>query len=86
MSLNIKSERVHALAREAAEQLGMSQTSVVEEALVQLLARHRAATQETVEVRVRAILDDFDRHLTDDDRAAMRRDMEDLYDENGLPA
>lgn len=86
MSLNIKSERVHALAREAAEQLGMSQTSVVEEALVQLLARHRSATQETVEARVRAILDDFDRRLTDQDRAAMRRHEEELYDERGLPA
>jgi antitoxin VapB len=86
MSLNIKSERVHALAREAAQQLGMSQTSVVEEALVQLLARHRLDTHETVETRVRAILDDFDRHLTDVDRAAMRRDMEELYDEGGLPA
>lgn len=38
MSLNIKNEHVHDLAREAARLTGQSQTSVVEEALVRLLA------------------------------------------------
>ena len=33
MSLNIKNERVHDLVREASRRTGMSQTSVVEEAL-----------------------------------------------------
>jgi antitoxin VapB len=38
MSLNIKNERVHALAREAARRTGKNQTSVIEEALENLLA------------------------------------------------
>ena len=33
MSLNIKNERVHELAREAARRTGMNQTSVIEAAL-----------------------------------------------------
>ncbi|MGH3425128.1 MAG: type II toxin-antitoxin system VapB family antitoxin, partial [Nocardioidaceae bacterium] len=37
MSLNIKNERVHDLAREAAQRTGRTQTSVIEEALAQLL-------------------------------------------------
>lgn len=42
MSLNIKSERVHALARQAAQVTGKSQTSVIEEALVRLLESYGA--------------------------------------------
>ena len=38
MSLNIKNEHVHELAREAARLTGKSQTSVIEEALEKLLA------------------------------------------------
>ena len=38
MSLNIKNERVHELAREAARRTGKSQTRVIEEALEKLLA------------------------------------------------
>lgn len=40
MSLNIKNERVHALAREAARVTGKNQTSAIEEALELLLARY----------------------------------------------
>jgi antitoxin VapB len=38
VSLNIKNERVHELAREAARRTGKSQTSVIEEALTKFLA------------------------------------------------
>ncbi len=38
MSLNIKNEHVHALAREAARRTGKSQTSIIEEALTKFLA------------------------------------------------
>lgn len=85
MSLNIKSERVHALAREAAEALGTSQTSAVEQALVEMLERHRQAAAPDVRRRVTAILEDVDRLLGDDDRVALRR-HDDLYDHRGLPA
>lgn len=85
MSLNIKNERVHALAREAARRTGRSQTSVLEEALELLLADlAREPQTEARRARVGAILDDVDERLTDDDRADMGTDH--LYDERGLPA
>jgi antitoxin VapB len=85
MSLNIKNPRVHALAREAARRFGMSQTSVIEEALVRMLATHDEASGAGRQARVEALLADVDRHLTDDQRAALRR-HDDLYDGAGLPA
>ncbi|MBM7517239.1 type II toxin-antitoxin system VapB family antitoxin [Nocardioides nitrophenolicus] len=89
MSLNIKNERVHALAREAARITGKSQTSVIEEALVKLLAeygldpveadrkrRMDAVTQIALEWQDLPVLDGEDRI----------REVEDLYDtETGLP-
>jgi antitoxin VapB len=90
VSLNIKSERVHALAREAARVTGKSQTSVVEEALEKLLAeygedpvdadrRRRLDVIHQIQLRVAALPEarGADRILSDDD----------LYDpETGLPA
>ena len=84
MSLNIKNERVHALAREAARRTGKSQTSVIEEALRQYL-------NDLDEVRRKA-----ERHAElDEVIAQMQREfrgvdlygaIEDLYDpETGLP-
>jgi antitoxin VapB len=82
MSLNIKNERVHDLAREAAQLSGMSQTAVIEEALTQYLD-HLRDDEQTRRERVQALLDDFHRRLTLADRAAMTTD--DLYGEDGLP-
>jgi antitoxin VapB len=82
VSLNIKNERVHELVREAARRTGQSQTSVVEAALEAYLRELDAARDARTE-RLRAVLDDFDRLLSDADRAAMSTD--DLYDEAGLP-
>lgn len=90
MSLNIKNERVHALAREAARRTGKSQTSVIEEALVKLLAdlgadpaaaerQRRLDIIRDVQLRVAALPEATgeDRILSDDD----------LYDPTtGLPA
>ena len=42
MGLNIKNERVHDLAREAARVTDKSQTGAIEEALVQLLRQYDA--------------------------------------------
>jgi antitoxin VapB len=82
MSLNIKNERVHAMAREAARRTGLSQTSVVELALRELL--DKVATDSDHEQDIDEILAVIDTHLTDDDRARLTTD--DLYDERGLPA
>ena len=83
VSLNIKNEHVHDLVRQAAERTGLSQTSVVEEAISQLL-RRLDAEQDERRRRVDEILDDIRGLLTDEDRAALNSDF--LYDENGLPA
>ncbi len=85
MSLNIKSERVHSLAREAARRTGKSQTSVIEEALSTLLADLERTSDPGD--RVAAALDiaaDFDRRLSAEDRARLSTDL--LYDDRGLLA
>ncbi|WP_157720109.1 type II toxin-antitoxin system VapB family antitoxin [Microlunatus sagamiharensis] len=82
MSLNIKNEHVHDLVRQAAERTGLSQTSVVERAIEQLLAsldddkeaRRRSVDAILAEIRVQ-MRKPGPPLLTDDD----------LYDENGLP-
>lgn len=87
MSLNIKNERVHDLAREAARLTGMSQTAVIEEAL-------RRYVDELAEVgaeagrqhRLDLLFAEIKLEMTDEKRAAMDHVMESLYDEKGLPA
>lgn len=87
MSLNIKNERVHALAREAAARTGQSQTSVIEQALEHLLGElDRDASQAAMRARFDEILDDIHATMTDETRAALLTGADDLYDENGLPA
>ena len=85
MSLNIKNERVHQLVRDAAQRTGLSQTSVIEEALKHYL-RDLDEEQGATRRRVDEILAVFDARLTDQDRAEMTKMMDDLYDdETGLP-
>ncbi len=84
MSLNIKNERVHQLARDAAQRTGLSQTSVIEEALLQYL-RRLDDEQGAKRRRVDEILADIDARLTDKDRDEMRAFAEDMYDDLGLP-
>ncbi|HSN11691.1 MAG TPA: type II toxin-antitoxin system VapB family antitoxin [Propionibacteriaceae bacterium] len=84
MSLNIKNERVHRLVREAAARTGLSQTSVIEEALRRYLAElddRQAASRG----RIAEILDLVDAQLSDSDRSEMLEVLEGLYDEKGLP-
>ncbi len=83
MSLNIKNERVHGLAREAARRTGHSQTQVVEEAL-ELLMQRLDEVSETRREIVLELLRDFDRRMSPADR--QRLSTEGLYDEAGLPA
>lgn len=85
MSLNIKNERVHQLAREAASRTGLSQTSVIETALLAYL-RSLADDRDAKRRRVDEILAVFDARLSDQDRAEMTAFMNDMYDEaTGLP-
>lgn len=91
MALNIKNEHVHDLAREAARRTGLTQTSALERALEEFLARlpdkDTEAERERRERRARAdeILAEMHALITDEDRAEMRRFMDDMYDEHGLP-
>lgn len=86
MSLNIKKEAVHALARTAAARTGLSQTSVIEEALTMYLA-HLEDPTEAQERRRRAamLLEQLDAELDDTARARLL-DESDLYDDAGLPS
>lgn len=83
MSLNIKKERVHDLAREASARSGLSQTSVIEEALEMYLAQLQVPSERDDLRRVSEILDAVDERWTDADRAALAPDW--LYDDQGLP-
>ncbi|WP_417564646.1 type II toxin-antitoxin system VapB family antitoxin [Microbacterium sp.] len=98
MSLNIKNERTHALVRELAGLTGMSQTSAVESAvrlrLEQLRAEAEASrpatkfsAEETVARRaeIERIIADFHAHTTTEQREALRRADDEMYDEMGLP-
>lgn len=87
MSLNIKNERVHALAREAARRTGTTQTSVIEQALEQLLASLDSAPEEEARrARLSALMAEIRDTTTGEDRTAAKRVMQDLYDDHGLPA
>lgn len=87
MSLNIKNQRVHALAKEAARRTGATQTSVIEQALERLLASLDAAAEdEARRARLSALMVEIRETTTEEDRKAAKQAMQDLYDEHGLPA
>ncbi len=92
MALNIKNDRVCALAKEAARRTGRTQVSVLEAALARYL--DSLDDVDSGESAVRAnrrfdeaqrIVEEFAATITDDDRAAVKRDMVEMYDEWGLP-
>jgi antitoxin VapB len=88
MGLNIKNQRVHDLARQAAQVTGKSQTGAIEEALERLL---RAYDADPGDVRARHKIDvvtgvvrEYAADPGDVDRVIHR--VEDLYDDlSGLP-
>jgi Uncharacterized protein conserved in bacteria len=88
MGLNIKNERVHALAREAARVTGKSQTSAIEEALQLLLHAYGADPQAAGVARkvdaVTRLVHEYQADSGNEHRAIST--VEDLYDEaTGLP-
>lgn len=92
MALNIKNDRVCALAREAAERTGRTQVSVLEAALTRYLdalddpnSRDLGDPAQRRFDDARAVVAEFTRTVTDDDRAAVRHDLDAMYDEAGLP-
>lgn len=86
MGLNIKNERVHALAREAARRTGRTQTGAIQLALEKLLAEtDRGRRSEDRRRRIEMVLHDVDLIVTDDVRSAVLAEAEGMYDDQGLP-
>ena len=86
MSLNIKNEHVHELAREAARRTGKSQTSVIEEALTKFLEDldYSPAAIEARTANLLAIAADFHARMVAAGDGPLSSDW--LYDdETGLP-
>jgi len=84
MGLNIKKESVHELARAASARTGLSQTSVIEEALQMYLAQlDQPGERDDRRDRAMQILESLDARWTDADRAALTSDW--LYDDQGSP-
>jgi antitoxin VapB len=85
VSLNIKNEHVHELAREAARRTGKSQTSVIEEALERLLADLEQERRRIgLKADIMAIAADFQARMVAAGDGPLSSDW--LYDdETGLP-
>jgi antitoxin VapB len=86
VSLNIKNERVHELARRAASRTGKSQTSVIEEALRRYLDElEDSESDQQRRQRAEQILGEMQKLIREQGGLGMR--PEDLYDPiTGLPA
>lgn len=83
MSLNIKNEHTHQLARELAELTGESQTDAVTSAVEEKLVALRQRQSGGVAQQMLAIGHEMAVRLNEPYRSAEHGDL--LYDENGLP-
>jgi antitoxin VapB len=83
MSLNIKSEEAHRLARELARLTGESMTAAVTEAVRERLDRVRRKQAGGLADRLLAIGKDCASRLKEPFRSVDHADL--LYDERGLP-
>ncbi|MGB3184466.1 MAG: type II toxin-antitoxin system VapB family antitoxin [Ornithinimicrobium sp.] len=82
MSLNIESEHVHALAKEAARRTGRTQTSVIEVALTRLIDEMDYAAGAQVS-GVDLVLSDMRSRIG---ATGVDLSTDDLYDGAGLPS
>jgi antitoxin VapB len=83
MSLNIKNEQTHRLARELASITGESMTVAVSEAIRERLERVRRDSKEDMVERLLRIGRDCAAHLKEPYKSADIGDL--LYDKKGLP-
>ncbi len=83
MSLNIKSDEAHRLARQVADVTGESMTKAVVQALRERLERLRRDSRGSRVERILAIGRDCAEHLEEPHLSVDHGDL--LYDENGLP-
>ena len=83
MSLNIKDEKTHRMARELARLTGESLTAAVNEAVRERLERVRGSSRKSMAERLMEIGKDCASHLKEPYKSM---DVDEfLYDENGLP-
>jgi antitoxin VapB len=81
VGLNIKSERVHELARQLAQETGLSMTEAIEKALADQLRRlHRHQEREYRFNKIREIVSKLP-----PPPPGITSDHSDLYDDDGLP-
>jgi len=83
MSLNIKNEETHRLARELASATGESMTVAVSEAIRERLKRVRRSSEEGLAERLLKIGQDCAAHLKEPCKSVDIDEL--LYDEKGLP-
>lgn len=83
MSLNIKNEKTHRLARELARLTGESMTAAVNEAIRERLERVRGNPQKGLAERLLEIGKDCAAHMREPYKSVDHGDL--LYDEKGLP-
>jgi antitoxin VapB len=83
MSLNIKSEEAHRLARELANATGESMTAAVSEAIRERLERVRGSSKEGLAERLLKIGQDCAAHLKEPYKSIDIDKL--LYDEKGMP-
>jgi antitoxin VapB len=83
MSLNIKDEKTHRLARELARLTGESLTAAVNEAVRERLERVRGSSRKSMAERLMEIGKDCASHLKEPYKSMDVDEL--LYDENGLP-
>jgi len=83
MSLNIKNEETHRMARELARLTGESMTAAVNEAIRERLERVRGNTSEGVAERLMRIARECGPRWKEPYRSIEHGDL--LYDEKGMP-
>jgi antitoxin VapB len=83
MSLNIKNEETHRMARELARLTGESMTAAVNEAIRERLERVRGKSKEAMVERIVKIGREYAARLKKPFKSIDHGDL--LYDERGLP-
>jgi antitoxin VapB len=83
MSLNIKNEETHRLARELARLTGESMTAAVNEAIRERLERVRGKSKKSRVERILEIGKECAAHMKEPYKSIDHGDL--LYDEKGLP-
>jgi antitoxin VapB len=83
MSLNIKNEKTHRMARELARATGESMSVAVSEAIRERLERVRATSKQDMVERILKIGKECAAHLKEPYKSIDHGDL--LYDEKGMP-